>query len=292
MTATVRSLGYLRINTTDLEAWKYFGENLLGLMLAEETPERLRFRMDEYEYRIEVLADADNDDVVTIGWEVASDADLAELVGRLEAAGYTVDTAAPEVVKERNVCSLVSFRDPDDVLTLELFVGLKSANARFYSIKGASFVAGRELGLGHVFQVVRDGAAYDALYRDILGFRLSDYIDVNADLTATFLHCNPRHHSFAFVQNPNRPKGPGHFMVEVDDLDSVGRAWQQMLDEKAPVIQTLGRHTNDKMISAYVKAPSNVGVEYGFGGILIDDDTWTPTRYDWAHYWGHEKQEL
>lgn len=290
MTATVRSLGYLRINATDLDAWKDFGENLLGLNLAESTAERVRFRMDEYEYRIEVLA-ADNDDVATVGWEVASDEDLAELAGRLEAAGYAVEHAAPEVVRERNVCSLVSFRDPDDVLTLELYVGLKNANQRFYSVKGATFVAGR-LGLGHVFQVVRDAERYAALYRDILGFRLSDYIDVSDDLTATFLHCNPRHHSFAFVQNPNRPKGLGHFMVEVDDLDCVGRAWQQMLDEKAPVIQTLGRHTNDKMISAYVKTPSNVGVEYGFGGILIDDTTWTPTRYDWAHYWGHEKQAL
>ncbi|UDY24596.1 VOC family protein [Nocardioides sp. Kera G14] len=291
MTASVRSLGYLRINSTDLDAWKEFGENLLGLMVVEATGERVRFRIDEYEYRIEVLA-ADNDNVTTIGWEVATEADLEELVSRLEEAGYKVEQLGKDVAKERNVTRLATFRDPDDVLSLELYVGLKTANERFYSTKGATFVAGRALGLGHVFQVVGDAEKYDELYRTILGFRLSDYIEVPPNLEATFLHCNPRHHSFAYVANPKRPLGPGHFMVEVDDLDSVGRAWQQMLDEKAPVIQTLGRHTNDKMISAYVKTPSNVGVEYGFGGLLVDDATWTPTRYDWAHYWGHEKQAL
>jgi 3,4-dihydroxy-9,10-secoandrosta-1,3,5(10)-triene-9,17-dione 4,5-dioxygenase len=30
-----------------------------------------------------------------------------------------------------------------------------------------------------------------------------------------------------------------------------------------------------------------VGLEFGTGGIKIDDETWTPTRYDTAHFWGH-----
>ena len=290
MAAAVRSLGYLRFTSTNLDEWREFGENLLGLNVAEHTADRLRFRMDEYEYRFEVVP-SDTDKVATVGWEVATEEDLEDLTARLELAGYKVERPDRDVIRARDVSQLVTFRDPDDGFDLELYIGLKTANERFYSVKGATFVAGR-LGLGHVFQVVTDAAKYNELYRDILGFRLSDYIDVSPELEATFLHCNPRHHSFAFVQNPARPAGIGHFMVEVDDLDCVGRTWQQMLDDKEPVIQTLGRHTNDKMISAYVKTPANVGVEYGYGGILIDDATWTPTRYDWAHYWGHEKQKL
>lgn len=290
MTATVRSLGYLRFTATDLDEWRRFGESLLGLNVAEHTPDRLRFRMDEYEYRIEIVP-GDADAALTAGWEVASVADLEEISERLQLAGYKVQQLGADVARARAVTQLVTFRDPDDCYDIELYVGLKNANERFYSIKGATFVAGR-LGVGHIFQVVSDTATYNELYREILGFRLSDYIDVAPEVEATFLHCNPRHHSFAFVQNPKRPLGIGHFMVEVDDLDCVGRAWQMMLDDKMAVIQTLGRHTNDKMISAYVKTPANVGVEYGYGGILVDDATWTPTRYDWAHYWGHEKQAL
>jgi 3,4-dihydroxy-9,10-secoandrosta-1,3,5(10)-triene-9,17-dione 4,5-dioxygenase len=55
---------------------------------------------------------------------------------------------------------------------------------------------------------------------------------------------------------------------------------------------TLGKHTNDKMISFYVETPSRTQIEYGTGGILIDDDTWIPTQYPSPHYWGHDREGL
>ena len=39
----------------------------------------------------------------------------------------------------------------------------------------------------------------------------------------------------------------------------------------APIVQTLGMHTNDKTISFYAGTPAGFAVEYGTGGILIDD---------------------
>ena len=38
---------------------------------------------------------------------------------------------------------------------------------------------------------------------------------------------------------------------------------------------SLGRHTNDLMTSFYVRTPSGFEIEYGTGGIVVDDDTWT-----------------
>ena len=70
----------------------------------------------------------------------------------------------------------------------------------------------------------------------------------------------------------------------------VGRAWDLVdLRGAAPIVQTLGMHTNDKTISFYARTPAGFAVEYGTGGILIDDRTWTPTRYPGAHYWGHQR---
>ena len=37
---------------------------------------------------------------------------------------------------------------------------------------------------------------------------------------------------------------------------------------------TLGRHTNDLMTSFYVRTPSGFEIEYGTGGLVVDDDTW------------------
>ena len=79
-------------------------------------------------------------------------------------------------------------------------------------------------------------------------------------------------------------------MADVTAIDVVGRAWDRvLLKDAAPVVQSLGMHTNDKMISFYAGTPAGFAVEYGTGGVVIDEATWTPSRYPGAHYWGHQR---
>ena len=288
MAAEVQTLGYTVISATDLDAWERFAVDLLGLQVAERTPDRLRLRMDDKAYRLDVRKDT-RDGVSTLGWEVASADDLEEIVGRLEAGGYAVTREDPEFAKrERLVTEVVSFTDPDGV-RIEIFYGFKSDKGRFVSPTGATFLTG-EGGLGHVFQLVNDNKPYEKLYFDILGFKLSDYIEFGP-LDATFTHCNPRHHSFAFAAIPNVPAHVGHIMLEVDDIDVVGRAYHKVLYENAaPLALSFGRHSNDQMQSFYVNTPSGFQIEYGTGGLLIDDATWRPSRYDVPSVWGHVRQ--
>jgi len=288
--AAVRSLGYTIVEATDLGAWEEFGAGLLGLQVAVKTADRLEFRLDEKEYRV-VVNKADRDGLAVIGWEVGGAAELAELSARVEAAGYPVRQLDRDEVAERRITAGAVFRDPDGLLDVELHYGLRETIDRFVSPTGARFVTGTG-GLGHVFQSVVDWEAYNHLYFEVLGFKLSDHIEVGPrhHLDLTFLYCNERHHSYAFAQLPNVGSAIGHLMFEVDELDIVGRAWDKVLEEDAaPVLSTLGKHTNDKMVSFYVRTPSNFGLEFGTGGIKIDDATWTPTRYNAAHYWGHNK---
>ena len=53
------------------------------------------------------------------------------------------------------------------------------------------------------------------------------------------------------------------------------------------VAMDIGQHPNDKMISFYGKTPSGFHIEFGFGGVVVDDATWQPTRYDVISQWGH-----
>lgn len=285
MTGHVTSLGYLRFGARDLAAWSDFATRTLGMMAVPAGPDRLLLRADHFSHRLDIRRSG-TDGVQAIGWEVDGPASLAALVDSLSAAGHEVEWLDTAAARERKVTQVVRFRDPDDGLDLELFWGLQSADERFASPLGAVFVAD-DLGLGHVFQVVGDRDRHAALYMDILGFRLSDHIHVGNGIDATFTHCNARHHSFAFVANPKRTPGVGHFMLEVTELDVIGRAMDRIADEDTPVIKTFGKHTNDKMTSLYVATPSGVGLEFGTGGILIDDATWRPVRYESAHYWGH-----
>lgn len=285
MKSNVKALGYAIVDASDLDAWVQFGSELFGLQVVERTEDRLLLRMDEYVYRIDIRR-SELDGISALGWDVGTEASLKDLVVRLEAAGYQVEPSTPERAVARQVSEVVSFRDPDDKLDIELFWGMKSSSQRFVSPTGAKFVASR-LGVGHAFQIVTDVAPYDALYREILGFRLSDHIDVPTGAVATFLHCNPRHHSFAYATASHRPLGIGHLMFEIDDIDLLGRKWDEVLDGAAPILSTMGKHSNDKMISFYVRSPSGFGIEFGTEGIQVDDEAWLPTRYDTAHLWGH-----
>jgi hypothetical protein len=58
----------------------------------------------------------------------------------------------------------------------------------------------------------------------------------------------------------------------------------------ATLATTLGRHTNDQMVSFYVITPSGFEVEYGWGGRLIDDSVWQVQRHDRGALWGHKVQ--
>jgi 2,3-dihydroxybiphenyl 1,2-dioxygenase len=284
----VRSLGYVVISAGDLDAWETFATELVGLQVAERTEDRLRLRNDQAWYRLDVQR-GDAEGVTTLGWEVSGPAELVEFAKILESAGYDVTEESADVARDRGAMGVISFTDPDG-MRVELFYGQKIDKRKFVSPTGASFVTG-EGGLGHVFQLVNDEEKFRHLYLELLGFKLSDYIEFGP-IFGTFTHCNPRHHSYAFAAVPNAPKGIGHIMFEVDDIDTVGRAYDKVVKEGiAPLAISFGRHSNDQMMSFYANSPSGFQIEYGTGGLLIDDTTWRPSRFDVPNFWGHEHQK-
>lgn len=106
---------------------------------------------------------------------------------------------------------------------------------------------------------------------------------------ALFLHCNPRHHTLAIGQrSPQMPTDRfiAHFMVQVNDIDTVGRAYDRALDHEVPVVRTLGRHENDRMLSFYIRSGAGFDIEFGTGALEIDDD-WVVSEVMAASTWGH-----
>jgi predicted enzyme related to lactoylglutathione lyase len=125
-------------------------------------------------------------------------------------------------------------------------------------------------------------------YRDVLGLRMSDY--TSHPFRAVFFHVNARHHSLALLQG-GQP-GLHHLMVEVLSVDDLGRAYDAAL-ERGAVSVTLGRHTNDHMVSFYARSPSGFLFECGWGGRSVDDATWTVEEMvHGPSLWGHERSWL
>jgi 3,4-dihydroxy-9,10-secoandrosta-1,3,5(10)-triene-9,17-dione 4,5-dioxygenase len=293
--AGVHALGYFGIGARDLDAWHHFAADILGLQVTkgqEDGQPVLHLRMDERHHRIAIRPG--DDEVNYVGWELASAADLDQLCRDLDAAGvpYKEDAA---LARTRGVHRLVTCTDPAGI-NLEFFAGAIVPQEPFVSPVGAEFVttdpAGRQLGLGHVVFTTDNPDAAMAFYIDVLKFKVSDYIVPIPDMLITFLHVNPRHHSFAITGgHPGAGTRLNHFMVEVNSIDAVGRALDKVDAEGIAKEATLGRHTNDHMLSFYAFTPSGFGVEYGTEGRLIDDSNWTVITYDSSQFWGHRREQ-
>ena len=291
----VKELAYVVYEVADLADWEHFGVDLLGMQLGDKLDDGFTLRTDEKAHRW-IVTEGPADDLVRSGYEVESAEALDALVATLTAAGVEVTEGDAALAQACKVDRIVLVDDPMGN-RLELVTGLADAPTPFASdVLLGQFVTGTG-GAGHQVLLSKGvaRAEYLAFYQDLLGFRISDLIveelapGIVADLI--FLHCNPRHHSVAFGEMPH-PKRTHHFMVEVTDIRDVGRAYDRCMDAKQPFEMTLGMHPNDHMFSFYVRTPSGFSVEYGWGGLLIDDATWEVSTLDRLHSWGHRPPEV
>ena len=293
MTRTA-SLGYLRIESSDVPAWREFGVRVLGMVDGRgPDAEALYLRMDEFPARLVITA-GEQDRLLASGWEVPGEADLAGVGRALDEVGVAVKAGTAAELAERRVAQMLRFDDPAGN-ALEVFCGAALEHRPAVSPYGNRFVTG-DLGLGHVVLPAPDEEPALRFYTDVLGFRLRDSMRMAPELFGQpaggpplwmrFLGCNPRHHSLALAPFP-APAGIVHLMIEVEALDDVGRAMDRCTRRGARMSATLGRHANDLMVSFYVATPSGFDIEYGTDGRLVDDATWVSRETTAISLWGH-----
>jgi 3,4-dihydroxy-9,10-secoandrosta-1,3,5(10)-triene-9,17-dione 4,5-dioxygenase len=79
-------------------------------------------------------------------------------------------------------------------------------------------------------------------------------------------------------------------MLEVTDVDEVGYCLDRVNEREIPIVSTLGRHTNDGMLSFYMATPGGFALEFGCEGLQMDWDDFTPTVSTLPSFWGHKFQ--
>ena len=264
----ILNLGYLGVLVPDLAAWMKFGTEILGAeMSMSEDGTTGYMKIDGREWRV-ALHPGERGNVAYLGFEVQGPQELSHAEHVLKDHQIDFERIGGAEAGERRVAELIRLRDPNGNL-VELFYGHNN-DYSFRSPLGVSrFVTGDQ-GLGHA----------------VVGFKISDLAQQGRSRTV-FMRCGPREHTLAvFEVPPGRAPMLHHFMLEVGELDDVGQAYDRVLDAEVPTAMTLGRHTNDAMVSFYCKTPAGFQLEYGWQGLRMSpsDAATTMTK---GEYWGH-----
>lgn len=284
----IKGLGYLKVQTRHIDRWREFA--LDGLGFAEGSgpdPDGLYLRMDERRSRLQVLP-GDSDRVLAVGWEVRDQYALAAVREAVEKSGRDVRTLTPDESAERDVEAAIAFTDPGGT-PVEVFFGPVLDHSPVRTGFAQEFVTGA-MGMGHVVLPTPGFAETVAFYNEVLGFLPRGAMKVGGGkVRIRFMGVNQRHHSIAICPAPH-DGDPGlvHLMVEVGTLDAVGIALDTVKEKGFSISSTLGRHTNDKMVSFYVRAPGGWDVEYGCEGMLVDESHYTAEEITKDSYWGHD----
>ncbi|MEV8451600.1 VOC family protein [Streptomyces sp. NPDC052095] len=290
MSATIKELSYVGIEASDLDAWSGFLGELLGVMPARVEDDVRTFRLDDRVHRT-IVERGPKNDISFAGFDCGSDEDLDEVVALLLAEGHTVVEGDETLRAERGVARLFVTHDPEGI-RVELLTGLRKAAEPYRNdVNRSGFQTGQG-GAGHIFLLCGPGGREAMLeFYGHLGFRISDYIKEEMApgvfIDAAFTHCNGRHHTIAFAEAP-APFKLHHLLIETNAREDVGLAYDRVTRARVPLLMTLGMHPNDKMFSFYAHSPSGIAVEFGWGGLIIEDEeSWEVARYDAISLWGH-----
>ncbi len=197
----VGRIRHVSFSTPDLARLADYYRSIIGLGIVARESDRLFMATESEELAIVLEAGAEPK-CRGVAFEVAGDADLAEMRADLSASGIASDIrsdSAPGVSR-----SLV-FTDPE-ATEIELISGWNASPA------------GEPLGgitanrLGHVAMYTADPQATSKFYSEVLGFRVSDWIEQSF----VFMRCGSDHHTLNFVAGEAR--SINHIAFELRDF--------------------------------------------------------------------------
>ena len=280
----IRDILHVGLYEEDPAAVAKYSEKVLGFPTTQEGPVRY-LRTDAYHHRIAVHPGPTRG-LAYAGWEVANEHDLEAAAKELESRGVAVTWGSNESVRIRKVARFFEVTDPSG-FRVELACGPQRLNTPVAFTRPLNIV-----GPGHILLTVDDIDREVEFYRDLLAFKVSDYMELHPPLRAAFIRCNERHHTLALApRSPAKAPRLQHFMFEVASLDDVMRTYHFAHSQ---VGMGPGRHGNCHTVHVYIQTPFGFAIEYGWGHRRIDDATHQVVTYS-AHeaidLWGGGPRE-
>lgn len=288
-------MGYVLVESQQLDRWKIFGHEALGLHLDEEANTHLAFRIDQHKRRL-VIQRGPAEDVVVLAWQLDDMDTLREVERRLGKFGIALKQGSKTEADFRGVDAFWSFTGPKEQ-TLELFVDAHTSDEPL-DTKTSGFTTG-DSGMGHIAITSRKPEKMLDFWKTMFDAHHSDDIEQKisgTQLDVSFLRLNERHHSVAVAatrgvrMNPFRTKIQ-HMNFQANELEDITRAYLACKKHGFPITMGVGQHTNDREISFYVRTPSDFEIELGWNPIVVDEDNWQPQIHQGISTWGHKPED-
>lgn len=287
---TYLELAYAQVEVADPAALAGFFTDVVGLAPGDPTADgAATFTDDDAVHRV-LVTEGPRNDLVALGFEVPDDTAYEALLARVAAVTGGSPAEADPAARRVRRRAVVAAPWGSDV---EVVVGLERTPEPppLPLVPGGFLTAG--LGFGHAVVAT---TAFDESLRfatEGLGMVQSDWLETEIApglaLEVRFLHCNARHHTLALARAPfELPQSLHHLMVETNDRDDVGHAYDRAVASGLPLPNGLGRHDNDGMFSFYVAGPAGFQVEVGHGAHRIVEPWTGDRRYDRISAWGHQ----
>jgi 2,3-dihydroxy-p-cumate/2,3-dihydroxybenzoate 3,4-dioxygenase len=249
-----RKPGYVALNVSDLDQSLHFYQDLVGLTLVERRADALFFRCSDDHHNL-ILYQAQEPGLKRIGFQLESDADLAQARQWITQLGWAIDSLSAE--ESRDLCQGESFRFrlPDCGIQFEFYAQMDRAPGPFVA------TLAKIQRLGHIVISVKEQERVIATLTQKLNFRVSDHFGTQV----SFLRCfpNPYHHSLGVARGDADRFHHVNFMVS--DVDDVGRAMNRMRKNGVEIVYGPGRHDISNSIFLYYLDPDKLTVEYSFG---------------------------
>lgn len=289
-------MGYAVIESNKLKEWKVFLEQGLGLHFNDEEQliNEISFRMDNHAKRL-IVQRGSAEDFIALGWQVKDQKTLDIIISRLAEREIAYEKSHPDEAEQRGVKEFWRILGPKKQ-KIELFIEAKVTEEPLNMLT-SSFVTG-DAGMGHVAITSRKPLKMQRFWQEIFDARLSDNIEQvisGITLDITFLRLNERHHSVAIATTREVPLDPirtkvQHMNVQGSSLDDLSNAFQRCKKLGYEMAHEIGQHPNDKELSFYVISPSGFEIEFGWAPLVVDENTWKPTKYFAISSWGHKPE--
>jgi 2,3-dihydroxy-p-cumate/2,3-dihydroxybenzoate 3,4-dioxygenase len=270
----VKGLGYVALTVPELDLSLDFYKRVAHLKVSERGAKKA-FLTGGTNHHWLRLEETGAPSLARIGFEVQDRSALDEVVNRLDSQGIPWKPAN-DLAGDR-VTEAIRFTDPDG-FEIELFTDMVSLPVPMDTFLNMSRVL-------HGVWLASDPSVSCQFYRDVLGFKESDWIE----RAMVFMRAGNRyHHTIGIGRDAARLGRLDHFCILVDDLDDVMRARNVALRSGAKLRQDVLRHAASGSTSTYIIDPMNdIAVEFCTNHRQIDDEGYRarilpaqPTTFD------------